>query len=68
MVTNLRQRNIIRKRSPGEIYRVPTILRNRDFFQRECWGSLTGSIRATINILQILAWGFSVVLDLNKIN
>lgn len=37
-------------------------------FQRECWSSLTGSIQVTINILQTLAWSFSVILCLDKIN
>lgn len=39
---------------PGEICTVPMIMRKRVF--GECWGFLTGSIQATRNIPQTLAW------------
>ena len=76
MVTNLRQQNIIRRRSPSEWYSGFQRYWDTDnmilifffFFKRDCWSSLTGSIQVTINILQTLAWSFSVILHLDKIN
>lgn len=46
------------QRTLGEqTHRVPVILKNK--FLRVCWGFLIGSILATINTLQTLAWSLS---------